>query len=94
MSCWLTAYVLSNQQVRAQVQEELQAAVKTSSASSDEPLSSRIAQIPLETWENSLPVLDNCIRETLRINITQVANRKNVGDKDIVIETGDHGESK
>ncbi|KII84285.1 hypothetical protein PLICRDRAFT_57687 [Plicaturopsis crispa FD-325 SS-3] len=42
-------------------------------------LSTRLATIPLETWESSTPVLDSLIRETLRVAQPHTAMRKNTG---------------
>lgn len=42
-------------------------------------LSSQMAAIPLETWENETPVLDSIIRETLRVAQPHTAMRRNLG---------------
>ena len=94
MSCWLTVYVLSNPEIRAQVQKEVVGIIESSTASAEDPLSTRIAQVPLEAWDSELPFLDKCIRETLRLNIAGSALRKNVGKEDIVLETGKSGKRK
>ena len=92
MSSWLTAYVLSNPDIKSQVQKEFEALLESSSASPSEPLATRIAGVPIEAWEMQLPVLDKCIRETIRLSITGVLLRKNVGVEDIVFGTGENGE--
>ena len=72
-------YILSNPEIKAQVQEELEAALKCSSAPTTETLSARLAQVPLEVFENQLPLVDRCIRETLRFTVVGAAIRRNVG---------------
>ena len=48
---------------------------KTTSAS----LSLRLSSVPLEAWENEMPVMDSIIRETTRLAQPHVAMRRNVG---------------
>ena len=38
-----------------------------------------VSSIPLDAWENEVPILDSIIRETLRIAQPHVAMRRNVG---------------
>ena len=94
MSCWLTVYVLSNPEIRAQVQKEVVGIIESSTASAEDSLSTRIAQVPLEAWDSELPFLEKCIRETLRLNLVGSAPRKNVGKEDIVMGTDQNGKSK
>ena len=42
-------------------------------------LSLRLGSIPLEAWENEVPVLDAIIRETTRVAQPHVAMRRNLG---------------
>ncbi|OBZ67988.1 Lanosterol 14-alpha demethylase [Grifola frondosa] len=42
-------------------------------------LSAQLSDIPLEAWENEVPVLDSIIRETLRLAEPHAAMRQNVG---------------
>jgi cytochrome P450 len=42
-------------------------------------LSTQLASVPLDAWEQSMPVLDSVIRETLRLAQPHVAMRRNMG---------------
>lgn len=42
-------------------------------------LSERLSTIPLEAWENEVPVLDAIIRETTRVAQPHAAMRRNLG---------------
>jgi len=44
-------------------------------------LSERLAAIPLSVWEDELPVLEACIRESQRISSTGAALRRNLGEE-------------
>ena len=53
----------------------------------------KLAAIPLSAWEDELPILDACTRETQRIMLSKVVLRRNMGE-DVkigkqVIERGD-----
>ena len=48
------------------------------SSLSSAPLHEKLATIPLSTWEDGLPILEACTRESQRILITAAALRRNV----------------
>ncbi|KAF9010183.1 cytochrome P450 [Cyathus striatus] len=50
-----------------------------SGSSSPQSLSSRLAGIPLEAWEQNTPILDAIIRETTRVAQPHTAMRRNLG---------------
>lgn len=50
-----------------------------SSGTCHSSVSENLATIPLEAWENSTPVMDKIIRETLRVAQPHTAMRRNVG---------------
>ena len=53
----------------------------------------KLSTIPLEAWENELPVFEACTRETQRIALTGIALRRNLRDEvpvgDKLIKGGD-----
>ncbi|KXN82198.1 Lanosterol 14-alpha demethylase [Leucoagaricus sp. SymC.cos] len=57
-------------------------------------ISQTLAQIPLEAWETSTPIMDVLIKETLRVAQPHTAMRRNVGPEIYIdgkhIETGDY----
>jgi cytochrome P450 len=57
-------------------------------------LSSALASIPLDVWENNTPVLDSVIREMLRVSQPHTAMRQNLGPEMHIdgkrIRTGDY----
>jgi cytochrome P450 len=58
---------------------------KYTDPTSQEPLHKRLAEIPPHGWDDELPVLDTCLRETLRLSNNGTMLRRNVvGDIAIV----------
>ncbi|KAG8985093.1 hypothetical protein FRB93_006102 [Tulasnella sp. JGI-2019a] len=53
----------------------------------DAPLLQQLCSVPLEAWESELPVLDHCVKETLRLHFQNPMLRKNISPGDI--EVGD-----
>jgi cytochrome P450 len=56
------------------------------------PLHEGLASMPLSAWEEDLPILDLCLRETIRIHLPGAALRRNIHDDlhigDKVIDKG------
>jgi sterol 14-demethylase len=66
---------------------------KHTSSDAGASIAERLASIPISAWEDEMPLLDACIRETLRMNVLGAALRRNVQDDDLhiggrVIEKG------
>jgi len=56
-------------------------------------LSEKLGAIPLSAWEDELPILDACIRESQRLSITTLALRRNLREEmkigEQVVKRGD-----
>jgi sterol 14-demethylase len=73
-------YLSSDPHWSAAVQKEIETLIPTHSASlPSQTLTETLSSIPLRAWETQTPILDLCIRETLRIAQPYTALRKNVG---------------
>ncbi|KAG6860941.1 hypothetical protein C0995_005771 [Termitomyces sp. Mi166 len=84
--CWNLLYLGMNPEWREKVYAEVQALLTHhSDALPSQPLHQRLASIPMQAWEDEMPVLDSVIRETLRVVATGTLLRRNLG-KDVEIE--------
>ena len=63
----------------------------TSSESEDSDPATRLARVKSQALEAEMPVLDACIRETVRMYATGALLRMNVGKRDVVLQTRDDG---
>ena len=52
------------------------------------PLVERLAQLPVEAWENDFKFLDLCLKDSIRLNLLGTAFRRNIGP-DIKLATGE-----
>jgi hypothetical protein len=50
-------------------------------------LTERYALIPIEGWEAEMPLLDLCLRETIRLQLVGTMYRRNISNSDVVIGT-------
>ncbi|KAJ7105718.1 cytochrome P450 [Mycena epipterygia] len=69
----------------AQVREELDGFVSSFNEDDSLPLSTRVQSIPYEDWTASgnLPILDRCLKETLRLRLATPLHRLNDSGKDL-----------
>lgn len=71
---WLIMQLSSNPEWSTAVQEEIKVLTTTQDTSTE-----TLSTIPLQAWETQTPILDRCIRETLRTSQPYTAMRRNTG---------------
>jgi cytochrome P450 len=80
-SCWLLIHLAAHPDWLAKVHAEVSSLItKYTDPTSQEPLHKRLGAIPPQGWEEELPVLDLCLRETLRVSNNNTLLRRNVAD--------------
>ena len=47
------------------------------------PIMDQLAQLPIEAWEQEFPLIDLCLRESIRLQLLGTAFRKNISGKSI-----------
>ena len=81
MSSWLVLFLAENSEWRGKALKEIKNLVDQYSTKEDgQSLSAQLAQIPPNVWEEQMPVLDACLRETIRIVMTGTALRRVITD--------------
>jgi len=78
-ACWLLLFLAKDTTWRSKVTSEiLQVISKYSTLPETSPLHQRLASIPVNAWESDMPLLDQAIRETLRLVMAHMTGlRKN-----------------
>lgn len=69
----------------AKVREEIRSVAAAHSADPKAPLVEQLASLPGEVWETAFPMIDLCLRDSIRLQLVGVAMRKNVSGHDLVI---------
>lgn len=53
------------------------------------PMIEQLGQLPLGAWEQEFPLIDTCLRESIRIQLLGTAFRKNISGRSIPTGKGD-----
>jgi cytochrome P450 len=87
-ACWALLYLGANKEWKDKVIAEVRNLISTyTSTTSSVPIHQRLSMIPMSAWEDEMPVVDNIIRETLRLVKTGAALRRNLTDNLQVADT-------
>ena len=79
-ACWMLIHLATNAEWRGKCKEELEAVFSRhlSSSASSATINEKLAAIPVSAWEDELPTLDACTRESQRMTLTGFALRRNL----------------
>jgi cytochrome P450 len=88
-ACWTLIYLAANRDWSAKALAEVTRVANQYSPDKELPLRIKLKHIPLQAWESQFPVLDACLRETIRLQTIGVICRKNVGSAPIPLTTND-----
>lgn len=70
------------------VRAEVEAAACKHNPGSNLPLAAQLSSLPLEAWESEFPVVDLCLKESIRLQLLGTAFRRNVSGRDLPIGNG------
>ncbi|KAM3481479.1 hypothetical protein MY5147_000696 [Beauveria neobassiana] len=84
-SAWLLSYLANDRMWYNKVQAEVDVFIARHRRTAAESVLDILQRIPYHDWDTQLPVIDVCLRETLRINLYGPAIRKNISDEDVII---------
>jgi hypothetical protein len=89
-AAWLVCYLSLNQLWYGKIQKEVDDAVAKYRVSPDESPADVLSKLPLGAWETEFPLIDLCLKETIRFTITGCGFRQNMSGKDVPIgKTGE-----
>ncbi len=81
----MTLFLHANPKWKARIISEIRVfAAKYSSPGL--PLYQQLSQIPPSVWEEEMPDLELCLKETLRVILTGALLRRHVGENDLIVE--------
>lgn len=83
MSSWLVLYFAENAEWKEKALKEIRSFVaQYASKEEGQSLAQQLSQIPSQVWEDEMPVLDQCLRETIRRSMTGATLRRVMQDGD------------
>ncbi|ORY18132.1 cytochrome P450 6A1 [Clohesyomyces aquaticus] len=89
-AAWVLCYLATSPDWLAKAQEEIRTVAAKYATNPDAPLRHQLDDVPLEAWESEFPVVDVCLKDSIRLNLLGTAFRKNISGK--AIPTGNGNE--
>lgn len=89
-AAWCLIYLATTPEWYKRVREEVDAVVKKRRSNPGQSAMDVIASFTLDDWEQEFPMIDLCLRESIRILVSGTGFRKNISGKEIPIgKTGE-----
>jgi hypothetical protein len=84
-AAWILCYLATSPRWTAEVRKEVIEAANKYTTDPNLSLPEKLAKVPLEGWENDFPIIELCLRESMRLQLHGTGFRKNTSGKDISI---------
>ena len=76
-------YLAHHPEWKEKVQAEITSAARKYCSDPNAALVDQLTSLPIEIWEKCFPIVDLCLRESIRLQSNNVAMRQNVSGKDV-----------
>ncbi|KAI5199546.1 cytochrome P450 6A1 [Aureobasidium subglaciale] len=87
-AAWVIIYLANDGYWLSQVREEVKALAEKYDSDTSKSMADRLMSAPLEAWENELPTIDLCLRESIRLNSLGSMFRKNDSTEPVKMSNG------
>ncbi|KAL6710615.1 hypothetical protein ACN47E_008663 [Coniothyrium glycines] len=87
-AAWVMCYLATSPEWLAKAQDEVRTTAAKYARDPNASLRHQLDDVPLEAWEGEFPIVDMCLRDSIRLNLLGTAMRRNISGK--AIPTG-HG---
>ena len=87
-AAWVMCYLATSPEWLAKAQNELRTTAAKYARDPSAPLRYQLDDVPLDAWEAEFPVVDMCLRDSIRLNLLGTAMRRNISGKDIPTGNG------
>ncbi len=84
-SAWLFIELANNPGWMEKVRQEVDTAVAKHRTSADQTPADILSTLTINDWESGFPIIDICLRETIRFQLVGTAFRKNLSGRDLPI---------
>ena len=76
-------YLTSKPYWLERVRDEVNSVADRYAPDQSQPLKDRLMQVPIEAWEGEFPIADICLKDSMRLQMSGTAFRKNMSGADI-----------
>ncbi|USP78667.1 CypX Cytochrome P450 [Curvularia clavata] len=87
-AAWVMCYLANSPEWLAKTQEEVRTTAAKYARDPNAPLRCQLDDVPLEAWEGEFPIIDMCLRDSIRLNALGTMLRKNTSRQAIPIGNG------
>jgi len=84
-AAWILCYLASEKQWLERVRAEVNAVADRHVPDKSVPLKDRLMELPIEVWDNEFPLIDACMKDSIRLQMPGTAFRQNLSGADIVL---------
>jgi cytochrome P450 len=82
-AAWVLCYLATSPEWRTKTYDEVRSLAAKYAGDTSAPLLSQLSHVPLEAWENELPLIDLCLRDSIRLNLVGTQFRRNLSNRAI-----------
>lgn len=80
---WVLVYLAHSPEWLERVRQEVETVANRYSSDDSVPLKERLMNVPSDAWENEFSLVDNCLKDSIRLHMPGTAFRKNTSGADI-----------
>jgi cytochrome P450 len=88
-AAWHVCYLATSPEWLAKTLEEVRNVAAKYARDSKAPLRYQLDDVPLEAWESEFPVVDLCLRDSIRLSLLGTAMRRNISGRALPTGNGD-----
>ncbi|CZR62535.1 uncharacterized protein PAC_12432 [Phialocephala subalpina] len=88
-AAWVLTYLANDSHWRQKVLEEVKTVAAKYSTNPSAPLVDQLDEVPFEAWESEFPLIDLCLKDSIRLQALGTAFRKNISTKAIPVGDGE-----
>ncbi|KAJ8112688.1 hypothetical protein OPT61_g4995 [Boeremia exigua] len=77
-AAWVLCYLATSPEWLAKCRDELRTVTSKYAPDTTQPLRYQLDHVPLEAWESEFPIIDLCLKDSIRLNLLGTAFRKNI----------------
>lgn len=82
-AAWILVYLAHKPYWLEKVRQEIISLADRYASDKDAPLKERLMDIPSDAWESEFPIMDACLKDSIRLQMSGTAFRKNISGRDI-----------
>lgn len=88
-AAWILCYLANKPYWMDRVREEVRTVADKYAPEDSLSLKEKLMRIPIEAWEGEFPIIDICLKDSIRLQTLGTAFRKNVSGQDIQLASGE-----